>query len=259
MAEVALALLGGARDPQLVAALAGRVTGAVAATTRDDHPRVVAELAADHDLVIGAARTPWPQHADLHALVGAEHPTYRGVVSWHGLPRLLEALAQAAAPGAAGGAHLLVTAPDPGADAAPEELTFLREVAEAVAAQVAGTTTSIAWRGTTRTPTAVDALTSVVTVHGHRDVVEVPVAPASAPDPQLLRVADELGARLTSVDLARSVLVDALTSVVATVADAELADGERDAEAGDGGPPRPGTGAGPSADAGEAEGGPAWR
>ena len=223
MAEVALALLDGGRDRAVLVALAGRVSGEVVATTRDDHLRRVQELAERHDLVVGVARTPWPQHADLHALVGAEVARYRGVVSWHGLPTLLTALAQAAANGAQAGAHLLVTAPDPGERATPEEVTFLREVAEAIAGQVdPGASTTIAWRGGTRTPTAADALTSLVTVHGRRDVVEVPVAPATAADPQLLAVAEQLGARLTCVDTSRTVLRDALTAVVATVAEAEL-------------------------------------
>lgn len=227
VAEVALALLDGGSDRAVIAALGERITGEVVATTRDDHLRRVRELAEHHDLVVGAARTPWPQHTDLHALVGAEVARYRGVVSWHGLPTLLTALAGAAANGAQAGAHLLVTAPDPGPRATPEELTFLREVAEAVAAQVdPGARTTIAWRGSTRTPTAADALTSIVTVHGRRDVVEVPVAPATAADPQLLAVAEQLGARLTCVDTSRQVLRDALTAVVATVADAELPGGD---------------------------------
>lgn len=237
MAEVALALLDGGRDRAVVAALAGRITGEVVATTRDDHLRRVRELAEHHDLVVGVARTPWPQHADLHALVGAEVARYRGVVAWHGLPTLLGALAQAAANGAQAGAHLLVTAPDPGEQATPEDLTFLREVAEGIAAQVdPGARTTIAWRGRTRTPTAADALTSIVTVHGRRDVVEIPVAPATAPDVQLLEVAEQLGARLTSVDTSRQLLIDALTSVVATVAEAELDDpaGPADTDGGEG-------------------------
>lgn len=229
MAEVAVALLGGQRVPAVVDALAERVAGAVVATTRDDHPRLVGALAAEHELVVGVASTPWPQHADLHAAVGTDQPRYRGVVAWHQLPQLLEALAHAAAPGARAGAHLLVTAPDPGPQATPEELTFLREVAEHVAAQVDDTTRSIAWRGDGRQPTAVDALTSVVTVHGHRDVVEVPVAPGVGTDRRLLRVAEELGARLTTVDLARDTLLEALTAVVSTVAARELPPGPEDA------------------------------
>lgn len=222
MAEVAVALLDGGRDPAVVAGLARRITGDVVPTTRDDHLRTVTALAPDHDLVVGVARTPWPQHADLHALAGTDVPTYRGVVAWHQLPQLLEALGRAAAPGARAGAHLLVTAPDPGPQAAPDELTFLREMAEQVAAQVADTSTSIAWRGGTRAPTAVDALTSVLTVHGHRDVVEVHVAPGTGPDRDLLHVAEEHGARLTSVDLARETLIAALAAVVGTVAEHEL-------------------------------------
>lgn len=224
MADVAAALLGdgGAAVGDALAAAAGAT---VVGTTRDDHVAVVTELARDHDLVVGMTRTPWPQHADLHEATGGAVSAYRGVVAWHALPRLLEALAQAAAPGAKAGAHLLVTAPDPGPDASPEELTFLREVAEGVAARVDDTSTSIAWRGGSRTPTAVDALTSVLTVHGRRDVVEVPVAPGTAVDASLLAVAEEHGARLTTVDVSTGVLVDCLAAVVATVREHERGTG----------------------------------
>ena len=111
-------------------------------------------------------------------------------------------------------------------------MTFLREVAEGVTARVAGNAPSartrsalgsIAWRGTTRTPTAVDALTAVLTVHGHRDVVEVPVAPGTGTDPALLAVAEQHGARLTTVDVSTAVLVTSLATVVDTVVDHERA------------------------------------
>lgn len=216
MPDVAVALVGGA--PRVAAALAERTGTTVVATTRDDHVGEVERLAREHDLVVGVADTPWPQHADLHDLTGRAVAAYRGVVAWHGLPRLLDDLAQAAAPGAKAGAHVLITAPDPGPDAAAEDVTFLREVAEGVADRVAPTSRSIAWRGTERTPTAVDALTSVVTAHGRRDVVEVPVAPGTGADPALLGAAEQLGARLTTVDLATSSLIAALADVVATVA-----------------------------------------
>jgi hypothetical protein len=220
--DVAVALLDGGR---LAGDVSGRTGATVVATTRDDHVGVVQQLAAEHVLVIGVARTPWPQHADLHEVTGSAVSSYRGVVAWHGLPRLLDELAQAAANGAAAGAHLLVTAPDPGPEAAPEELTFLREVAEGVTARLeSDPSRSIAWRGTTRTPTAADALTSVVTAHERRDVVEVPVAPGSGVDTTLLTVAEELGARLTTVDLAAARLVDALADVVDTVVAHELPD-----------------------------------
>lgn len=211
--------------------LAQRCGHQVVATTRDDHVGAVQRLTAEgYDLVVGVARAPWPQHADLHALAAEVVPAYRGVVSWHGLPLLSEALAQAAVNGVRAGAHLLVTAPDPGPDATPEELTFLRQVAEQVAARTGASARSIAWRGTTRTPTAVDALTSVLTVHGRRDVVEVPVAPGTPADPALLAIAEEHRGRLTTVDLAASFVIEALAAVVATVAQVELeGDAARDA------------------------------
>jgi hypothetical protein len=219
-ATVALAVLGGERHADALAARTGHHVGA---STAADHGAVVERLADDADLVVGVATTPWPQHADLHAAVSDAVPVYRGVVAWHGLPLLLDALAQAAANGVAAGAHLLVTAPDPGADADPEELTFLREVAEQVAARTGATLRSIAWRGSTRTPTAADALTSVLTVHGRRDVLELPVAPGTPADPALLALADEHGGRLTTVDLRAGFVVEALAAVAGTVAAAELA------------------------------------
>lgn len=225
MPELAIALLDGADGAAIGDALADAARATVTFTTPGDHLAAVADLAADHDLVVGLARTPWPQHAEVHEDAGRATARYRGVVAWHGLPTLLDALAQAAAPGAKLGAHLLVTAPDPGPDATPDELTFLREVAEQVAARVDDTSTSIAWRGGSRTPTAVDALTSVLTVHGKRDVVEVPVAPGTGSDRSLLDVAEAHGARLTTVDVSTSILVDALAAVAATVV-AHERDGE---------------------------------
>ncbi len=224
--EVAVAVLGG---HELADALTERCGYPVVGTSRDDHVEVVRRLAAAEvagpappGLVIGLAREPWPQHADVHELAAEAAPVYRGVVSWHGLPLLAEGLAQAAANGVQAGAHLLVTAPDPGPDARPEELTFLREVAAQVAELTGATARSIAWRGTTRTPTAVDALTSVLTVHGRRDVVEVPVLPGTSADPALLAVAEEHRARLTTVDLRAAFLLEALTAAVTTVVQVEL-------------------------------------
>lgn len=221
--RLAVAVLDGGRLAEPLAARCGHV---VAATTPDDHVDVVRRLVAEGaDLVVGVARTPWPQHAELHTSTADAVPAYRGVVAWHGLPLLSEALAQAAVNGVQAGAHLLITAPDPGPDATPEEVTFLREVAEQVAERTGATGRSIAWRGTTRTPTAVDALTSVLTVHGVRDVVEVPVAPGTPADPQMLATAEAHGGRLTTIDLAASFVLEALTAVVTTVAAVELTDG----------------------------------
>lgn len=222
MADVAVALLdadAAGRSP--AAALAGHTGAQVVATTPDDHVTVVGDLARDHGLVVGVSCRPWPRHAHLHEVTGTAVAAYRGVVAWHGLPRLLDELAQVAAPGARAGAHLLVTAPDPDPDAAPEELTFLREVAEALAARVEPTSRSIAWRGRGRAPTAEDALTTVVEAHGRRDVVEVPVAPGTGADVFLQAAAERLGARLTTADLSARLLIAALADVVATVVDHE--------------------------------------
>jgi hypothetical protein len=211
----AVALLGG-RD--LVGPLGERLGVEVAATDPQDHLDVAHRLGLDGDLVVGVATVPWPTDPDLHAEGSASLPAYTGVVSWHALPALHDRLSEAAAPGARAGAHVLVTAPDPGPDLDPGDAAFLREVAEGLAARIELPARSIAWRGTTRTPTAVDALTSVVEAHGRRDVVEVPVAPGTGADPALAAAAEQLGARLTCVDLGRATQLDLLTEVVRTVA-----------------------------------------
>jgi hypothetical protein len=221
MAEFAIALLGGAG---LTAALGERTGATVVATTPEDHLEVAARLGDDADLVVGMAAVPWPVLPELHAEGSATLPAYAGVVSWYALPQLADALAQAVAPGARAGAHVLVTAPDPGEDTAPEDLMFLREVAAAVEARVDLASRSIAWRGETRTPTAVAALTSVVEAHDKRDIVECPVAPGTGADPALAVAAEGLGARLTCVDLGRATLLDLLTTVVHTVAGHERDD-----------------------------------
>lgn len=216
--SIAVALLGG---DALAGPLAERTGRTVVATTEDDHLEVAERLSGPGVLVVGLAAVPWPAAVDLHAAGSASLPAYTGVVSWHALPLLLDRLAQAVAPGATAGAHVLVTSPDPGPDTDPGDVTFLREVAEGIAARVALPSRSIAWRGTTRTPTAVDALTSVVEAHGRRDVVELPVAPGTGPDAVLTAAAERLGARLACVDLGRATLFDVLSAVIGTVAEHE--------------------------------------
>lgn len=214
MAEpIAVALLGDART---ATALERRLGWQVAPTSEADHLDVAAGL--DAELVVGLAVVPWPTAEEAHARGSAELGAYTGVVSWHALSALHDRLAEAAAPGVRGGAHLLITAPDPGPDAPPEQVTFLREVAEAVSGRLQPTSRSIAWRGSTRTPTATDALRSLAEAHGRTDVVEVPVAPGAASDPALQALAEELGIRLTCADLGVEVRIDLLTEVVRTVA-----------------------------------------
>ena len=209
----AVALLGA---PRTASALAQRLGLPVSATTEDTHLDVAAEL--DADLVIGMAEVPWPTAEHLHAQGSAELGSYTGVVSWHALPRLHEHLAEVAAPAVAAGAHLLVTAPDLGPEAAPTDVMFLREVAEALTQRLQPRSRSIAWRGTSRTPTASEALVSLTQAHDRADVVEVPVAPGSSADPMLEREAERLGVRLTCADLGAGVLVELLAEVVGTVA-----------------------------------------
>lgn len=218
MAELAVSLLGGER---LAGPLATRLGVEVVATSGSDHLDVTADLAGRAEHVVGLAAVPWPTLPQLHASGSETLPAYTGVVSWHALPSLHRALADGVAPGVRAGAHLLVTAPDPGLDTPPEDLMFLREVAERLEELVAPTSRSIAWRGESRTPTAVEALRTVVEAHGRRDVVECPVAPGSGADARLTALGDELGARLTCVDLGRETQLGLLAEVVATVADHE--------------------------------------
>jgi hypothetical protein len=215
VAEIAVVLLDGA---SLAGPLAERTGVRVEASTAEDHLEVAGRLGDDDTLVVGLAPVPWPVAPDLHAEGSATLPAYTGVVSWHALPSLLDALAQAVAPGARQGAHVLVTAPDPGPDTDPADVLFLREVIEGIAHRVELPSRSVAWRGETRTPTAVDALTSLVEAHDRRDVVECPVAPGTGSDPALTAAAERLGARLTCVDLGRGTLLDLLAEVVETVA-----------------------------------------
>lgn len=219
--SVAVALLEGR---SLADALARRTGARVVPTRRDDHRQRAAALADDHDLVVGLASAPWPIGQDLHAACSASLAGYTGVVSWHALPALHEALAEVVAPAVTAGAHVLVTAPDPGPASDPQDLVFLREVAAGVADRLTGASTSIAWRGSTRTPTAADALTSVVEVHGRRDVVECPVAPGTTADGDLQALARRLGARLSCTDLGQQALVALLGQVVATVVGHERPD-----------------------------------
>ncbi len=204
-------------DPRLATALATRLGVPVRATTEEDHLEVAGSLAEDAALVVGLAGVPWPVAEDLHAQCSATLGAYTGVVSWHALPSLHQRLADAVGPGVRGGAHLLITAPDPGPATDPSDVLFLREVAEGITSRVEVGSRSIAWRGSTRTPTAVDALTSVVEAHGHTDIVECPIAPGLRADPDLTAVAADLGVRLTCVDLGAGSRVDLLTEVVRTV------------------------------------------
>jgi hypothetical protein len=145
------------------------------------------------------------------------------VVSWHALPSLLDALAQAVAPGVPPGAHVLVTAPDPGPDTPPEDVMFLREVAEGS-------------RATRRAPEPVDRLAGR---HPHPDRRRraadlarrgarrarrgrVPRRAGDRRDPALTAAAEELGARLTVRRPRAGTLLDLLAEVVETVADHEL-------------------------------------
>jgi hypothetical protein len=216
--RLAVALLGSGR---LAPALAKRTGCTVVATTEADHLAVAADLAAPDTLVVGLAAVPWPVAVELHAEGSASLPAYTGVVSWHALPLLHDRLAEAIAPAAARGRHVLLTAPDPGPDTDPSDVAFLTEVAEAVASRVSLASRSVAWRGDTRTPTAVDALTSLVEAHDKREILELPVAPGTTADPDLQVAAERLGAHLTCIDLGQATLLELLTAVVTTVAEHE--------------------------------------
>lgn len=216
--HLAVALLDGGR---LAATLAARTGARVEATTADDHLAVAQRLSTPGTLVVGLAAVPWPCAVALHAEGSASLPAYTGVVTWHALPQLHDRLAQAIPPRTATAAHVLFTAPDPGPDTEPGDVAFLREIGEAVATRVTLASRSVAWRGTTRSPTALDALTTLVEAHGKRDVVELPVAPGTTNDPELDAVAARLGARLSCLDVGVPVLVDLLATVIDTVAEHE--------------------------------------
>jgi hypothetical protein len=215
VADLAVALLDGRG---LARPLADHAGVEVAATTAADHLEVAGRLGADGRLVVGLRAVPWPGADDLHAQGSATLPAYTGVVSWHALPALHERLAGAVAPAVAAGSHLLVTAPDPGPETDPADLTFLREVAAGVAARAGATQRSIAWRGEGRSPTTAEALTALVDAHGRLDVVECPVAPGTGIDPRLRAAAERTGARVTCADLGQATLVELLAEVVRTVA-----------------------------------------
>lgn len=219
-----MALLGGAR---CAAELADALHRPVVATSAENHLEVARRLLDEVDLVVGLAQTPAPTASGLHQetseLVGA----YTGVVSWHGLPALHQRLAEVVAPGAAAGAHVLFTASDPApgrsldasGDLTQEDLTFLREIAAAVTAVAELPAASIAWQGGTRRPTSLEALRTLVEVHGVRQVVVCPVAPADTGEPALRGLAEELGVQVVTADLGHGVLVDLLATVVTTAID----------------------------------------
>lgn len=220
MAELAVALLDG---EALASALAVRTGVVVRSTTVADHLDVAGALSAQAELVVGLACVPWPTHPELHAEGSATLPAYTGVVSWHALPALHDVLAAAVEPAVRRGAHVLITAPDPGPDTEAEDVLFLREVAEGIAARTALPARSIAWRGTTRSPTATDALASLASAHERQDVVECPVAPGTRSDPALEQAAAAHGLRFACLDVGRVSLLELLTTVVRTVAEHESA------------------------------------
>ena len=64
--------------------------------------------------------------------------------------------------------------------------------------------------------------------------MECPVAPGTGGDPALLAVAEELGCRLTTLDLGRGTLLGLLAGVVATVSGHELGADPEEGGPGDG-------------------------
>ncbi|MFP5308384.1 MAG: hypothetical protein ACLGIR_02260 [Actinomycetes bacterium] len=224
-------------DAATVADVAARLTDGlvvVGAPERADVPRAVAAVAerlggAGGGLVACGA-DPWPAWDPWLAEVegaarGHDVATWR-VASWHRLPVLVDAVVAAAREGlgaGSGDAHLLVTAPHAaGAAVEPTDRTFLREVAEDVAARLDGVRPTIAFD---RAPAGVEAtspdltavLTALAEAHGRRRVVRVSVDPDDGRDAAGAAHAAGLGLELVQPAVASGTRAAALAAVLATV------------------------------------------
>lgn len=211
MAEPAVVLHGPSR---LVAALADHTGLRVVSA---DRAREVAGAPA----VVGVAAEPWPAFAEAHErareAVGAA--PYYAVQAWHQHPAHLDAVADAVSRGrAAVGAdvHVLFTAPGPAADPEPQDVVFLREVAEAVTQRLGLTRRSIAWVGGESGPSTHTALGALVEAHGYQEVLRVSLDPLGRPD-GVHAEASSLDVELHEVHVDAEALVEALRQVVATV------------------------------------------
>ncbi len=213
MADVAVVVHG----PAEVAAAVAEETGLPAVVAGD----AAALASRSPGAVVGVGADPWPSYAAPHEHVrdalGAV--PYYAVQAWHLHPGYLEALVDAVRHelGAdAGDTHVLFTAPGPGAEAAPHEVVFLREVAEAVSGSLGLARRSIAWVGGETTPTSATVLTTLVEAHGKTRVLRCSLDPRGRPD-GVPAEASAAGVDLREARLAGDSLPRFLAEVVATV------------------------------------------
>ena len=206
---------------QFVAPLADTLGVPVHAVSPDTVTDTVTGLASDTSRIICVSAWPWPAHQALHDKLSEQVAAYRGVVSWHQLPGLARALADVLGGAVRNQAHVLFTSPDPGRDAPPETLMFLPQLAEQVSQLVALPGRSIAWRGTSRKPSSLEALNALIDAHDVATIVECPVVPAVAGDETLRAHAESRGVRFIACDLGVSTRVGLLQQVIQTVEQAE--------------------------------------
>lgn len=198
---------------------------------RDAITPAAARLGEVCDVVVGLGALPFPDLALRHdasrdALDGVP---YWGVETWHGLPGFHDALAAAIGDAPAEGASVLLTGPDDVVRTLPpEHRVVLRDVAAALHERTGARPTIAVDRSPLTgavTPTAVDALTTLVEAHGVADVVRCSLVPDDAPDAAVTAAARSLGARLRDVAIDRSTHVRLLVEVVRTLLVEALAPG----------------------------------
>jgi hypothetical protein len=178
-------------------------------------------------VVVGLGAWPFPGLAARHdaSRDALGDVPYWAVETWHGLPAFHDALAAALGGVRAGarpvGARVLLTAPDVVIRTLPpEHRVVLRDVAEALQART-GTRPTIAVDRSPAsgavTPTAVDALTSLVEAHGATTVVRCSLVPGDGPDEAVTSTASSLGIGLDDVAIDAAAHVAVLLEVVGTV------------------------------------------
>lgn len=172
--------------------------------------------------VVGVATAPWPGFQAAHEQVRellAPTPYY-AIQAWHRHPAYLSAMAAAVTVGleAVGDdIHVVFTAPGPGPDAAPGELVFLREVAEAVSTRLRLTRRSIAWVGGETGPSMRTALSALAEAHGQRTVLRASLDTSNRDD-DVHAEAAEVGIELHEARIRPGSLPALLGEVVETVA-----------------------------------------
>lgn len=181
------------------------------------------------EVVVGLGAWPFPGLAARHdaSRDALGDVPYWAVETWHGLPAFHDALAAALGHVAAGtgpvgaGARVLLTAPDVVIRTLPpEHRVVLRDVAEALRDRTGSRPTIAVDRSPPSgavTPTAVDALTTLVEAHGATAVVRCSLVPGDGPDGAVERAAATLGIDLDDVAIDPDAHVAVLLEVVRTV------------------------------------------